>query len=374
MKKKILVIAMSGLLVLSMVGCGLESSRKPTSREIESGGEISKHKDVEIFKGKAKGKDFFTGTYKDEKLNATIKIVADIESGTAVMSFKGIGGLSEDDSEEVATKDNVIYTDGYSSVSGKYCTVIWTDKEDKDYMQFSSGEGEAWGDFKKVSKKAIIKIEGGSYDENQEEEREKAKEENVSNASTYMDTLKGIADASVKDREILLTEVKQAGGGDEIYKVIVDDRSEYHSDIIYGNWWVDNQINGIPIAFYLPDSLGSRLNSAGLTTYAGYQCRTGKTLNDLKLIDQETCTVESIKRTDPDAWGTYAFYIQNCQKNIDNNGKRYLAGYIGTDYVAVYGDFDKIFNGDNVFMYADYVDLSIEDVPIFLGAYAEIIP
>lgn len=369
MKKRILAIVMSGLMILSLSACGSEDADKPTSKEIEKIGEISKKKDVEVFRGKAKGDDYFTGTYEDEKLKATIKIVADIKNGTAVMSFKGIGGLSEDNSEEVATKDNTINTKGYSWVGGKYATVIWTNKDNKDYIQFSPGAGQPWGDFKRTSKNATIKIEGGSYDENQE----KAKEDHTSNKSTYMDTLKGIADSSVKDREILLTEVKQTGGGDDIYKVIVDDRSEYHSDIIYGNWWEDNQINGIPIAFYMPNSLGNRLNSAGLTTYAGYQCQTGKLLRDLKLIDQDTCTVESIKRTDPDAWGTYAFYLQNCQKNTDSNGKRYLTGYIGTDYVIVYGNFDKILNGDNVFMYADYVDLSIEDVPIFLGAYAEII-
>ena len=97
------------------------------------------------------------------------------------------------------------------------------------------------------------------------------------------------------------------------------------------------------------------------------------TLDNFKFIDQDTCTVESIKRTDPDDFGTYAFYLQNCQKQMDDNGNMYFTGYIDTDYVAVYAGFDQIANGDNVFVYADYAGLSVNDIPIFVGAYAEFV-
>lgn len=198
-------------------------------------------------------------------------------------------------------------------------------------------------------------------------------EEGSPGATGYARTLLSIADPSVKDREMTVTEEEQAGGGSEIYTRIVDDKEEYHSDIIYGNWWEDHQINGTPIAHYIPQSLHSKLAYSGLSTYGGYECNTSVTLDDFKFIDQDTCTVESVKRTDPDDFGTYAFYLQNCQKQTDDNGNMYFTGYIDTDYVAVYAGFDQIVNGDNVFIYADYAGLSVNDIPIFVGAYAEFV-
>lgn len=197
--------------------------------------------------------------------------------------------------------------------------------------------------------------------------------EESSEVTGYARTLLRIADPSVKGREMTVAEEEQAGGGSEIYTRIADDKEEYHSDIIYGNWWEDHQINGTPIAHYIPQSLHSKLAYSGLSTYGGYECNTSVTLDDFKFIDQDTCTVESVKGTDPDDFGTYAFYLQNCQKQTDDNGTMYFTGYIDTDYVAVYGGFDQIANGDNVFMYADYAGLSTNDIPIFVGAYAEFV-
>ena len=136
---------------------------------------------------------------------------------------------------------------------------------------------------------------------------------------------------------------------------------------------MDHQINGTPIAYYVPENLHGKLARSGLSTYAGYESNPSVTLDDFKLIDQDTCTVDSIKRSDPDDFGTYAFYLENCQKQTDESGNMYFTGYIDADYVAVYGGFDNILNGDNVFMYADYVGLSTNDVPIFVGAYAEFV-
>lgn len=197
--------------------------------------------------------------------------------------------------------------------------------------------------------------------------------EESSEVTGYARTLLRIADPSVKGREMTVAEEEQAGGGSEIYTRIADDKEEYHSDIIYGNWWEDHQINGTPIAHYIPQSLHSELAYSGLSTYGGYECNTSVTLDNFKFIDQDTCTVESVKRTDPDDFGTYAFYLQNCQKQTDDNGNMYFTGYIDTDYVAVYAGFDNILNGDNVFMYADYAGVSVNDIPIFVGAYAEFV-
>lgn len=154
---------------------------------------------------------------------------------------------------------------------------------------------------------------------------------------------------------------------------IASDMSEFHSDIIFGNWWVDHQINGTPVADSIPKTLATAIINSDYSTgsYAEFDAST--ILADFRFIDQDTCSVESVKRMESTDTTLYGFYLQNSQKNTDENGNRYFTGYIDTDYVAVYGDFDKILNGDNVFMYADFVGLSDNDIPIFVGAYAEII-
>lgn len=314
-----------------------------------------------MLKGKAKGDDYFTGTYEDEKLNATIKIVADIETGTAVMSFKGIGGLSEDDSEEVATKDNVIYTDGYSAVSGKYCTVIWTDKDNKDYIQFSSGSGQPWGDFKRTSKKATIKIEGGSYDEIQEKEHEKAKEE--FNNLSPLEKLKTFANEGNCDSYIDYQEENNKSQGrekgDEDYYTIMRDDNTVFDEVILGYWYNDD---GTPKTTVFPGGTG-----AGTPSRSFY------------FVNGETLTLDEVKRKKPNEYDVYAMVLTVSGKGQDEYGDVYIQAteYISGQEIIVQSRsgnaFNTIMTGDNLLIYANYDGMAADDTPNFFVTYWEII-
>ena len=314
MKKKIVSLLVVTVMVLSLVACGSEKHDNSSSEETK-----------------------VTEEKSDEKIGEDFH--ADVEAGLLWINKQG----------RVTDKDgNVI--DAYSYITANDRKTLISDE---DIMA-----GYTMTDDMQI----II-----------DEEYISMTEEDSVGDTDYSYTLLSIADPSVKGRQMTVSEEKQAGGGSNIYTRIVDDRSEYHSDIIYGNWWVDHQINGTPIAYYVPENLHGKLARSGLSTYAGYESNPSVTLDDFKLIDQDTCTVDSIKRSDPDDFGTYAFYLENCQKQTDESGNIYFTGYIDANYVAVYGGFDNILNGDNVFMYADYVGLSINDVPIFVGAYAEFV-
>lgn len=314
MKKKIVSLLVVTVMVLSLVACGSEKHDNSSSEETK-----------------------VTEEKSDEKIGEDFH--ADVEAGLLWINKQG----------RVTDKDGNII-DAYSYITANDRKTLISD-------------GDIMAGYTMTDDMQIII----------DEEYISMTEEDSVGDTDYSYTLLSIADPSVKGRQMTVSEEKQAGGGSNIYTRIVDDRSEYHSDIIYGNWWVDHQINGTPIAYYVPENLHGKLARSGLSTYAGYESNPSVTLDDFKLIDQDTCTVDSIKRSDPDDFGTYAFYLENCQKQTDESGNIYFTGYIDANYVAVYGGFDNILNGDNVFMYADYVGLSINDVPIFVGAYAEFV-
>ena len=314
MKKKIVSLLVVTVMVLSLVACGSEKHDNSSSEETK-----------------------VTEEKSDEKIGEDFH--ADVEAGLLWINKQG----------RVTDKDGNII-DAYSYITANDRKTLISD-------------GDIMAGYTMTDDMQIII----------DEEYISMTEEDSVGDTDYSYTLLSIADPSVKGRQMTVSEEKQAGGGSNIYTRIVDDRSEYHSDIIYGNWWVDHQINGTPIAYYVPENLHGKLARSGLSTYAGYESNPSVTLDDFKLIDQDTCTVDSIKRSDPDDFGTYAFYLENCQKQTDESGNMYFTGYIDADYVAVYGGFDNILNGDNVFMYADYVGLSTNDVPIFVGAYAEFV-
>ena len=316
MKKKMMSVLIAAVMVLSMTACSSKDESQ-TSEAIEEEETTVEETDQEI------GKDFD----------------ADVEAG--LLWINNQGQVTDKDGNIIDAYSYIIAIDDKTLTSEGDIMTGYTMSDDMQII---------------VDEEYLSMVESDSVGDN-----------------SYADILLSIADPSVKGRQMTVSEEKQAGGGSNIYTRIADDRSEYHSDIIYGNWWVDHQINGTPIAYYVPENLHGKLARSGLSTYAGYESNPSVTLDDFKFIDQDTCTVDSIKRSDPDDFGTYAFYLENCQKQTDESGNMYFTGYIDADYVAVYGGFDNILNGDNVFMYADYVGLSTNDVPIFVGAYAEFV-
>lgn len=362
MKKRFLAIILSGLMIFSLSACGSKENDKPTSKEIEKTEEVSKKEDTNVVKGKAKGDDYFTGTYEDKKLNATIKIVADIEKGTAVMSFKGIGGLSEDANEEVATKDNILNTEGeYPWIGDKYCTVIWTDKDNKDYIQFSPGAGQPWGDFKKTSKKATIEIKGSSFDENQVEEQEKAKEE--FNNLSPLEKLKTFANEgncdSIGDAD---GDGMTYGGFDPtVYDYVeFDDNNSVFDEIVLGYWYNED---GTPKSYLIPK---------------GYN--NGHVVHDLfHFVDGINLSLDELKRRNPNSHDQYAMILTVSGKGQDEYGDVYIQAteYTSGQEIIVQSrsgsSFDTIMKGDNLLIYANYDGMAVDDTPNFFVTYCETI-
>ena len=197
-----------------------------------------------------------------------------------------------------------------------------------------------------------------------------AAEENNNNTTTtgYQDTLLSIADSSVKGRDIQFTEVDDNGYYDP-YCYIASDRSAYYSDIIYGNWWQNHQVNGTPLAGGLAED-GRAVQVNIPLDIDTIDIDASGILENFRFIDQTTYTTDQLKRESPEHY-LYGFYCQNIQKDVDEHGQQYFTGYIDTEYVAVYGNFDRLLNGDGVFVYAAYNGLNINDVPIFDGGYIE---
>lgn len=184
--------------------------------------------------------------------------------------------------------------------------------------------------------------------------------------SSYADTLLSIADSSVKGQKATLTEPNNLP---EDSADIADNRNTYYSDIIYGNWWTD-RVNGTPITYspdvyvtFLPDKITSSVHNADIEAFTQ--------LHMFKFIDQNTYTTEELKRSTPDNH-LYGFYLQNVQKK-QNEGGVYFTGYIDTEFVAVYGNYSNLMNGDNVFVYAAYNGLSLDDVMVFDAGYLEFV-
>lgn len=369
MKKRILPLLLGGLMVLTMFGCGSKDSDEEISKEKEPTEKIGvidesdnteeQSEDVEVFEGKAKGEDYFTGTYEDKELKATIKIVADMENGTAVMSFNGISGLSEDDNEEVATKDNVISDEGYSYVGGKYGTVIWTNKDDKDYIQFSPGVGEPWGDFRRTSKKATIKIESGSYDENQEKEREKAKEE--FNTLSPLERLRSFAslgncDSYIDEEQEEQNRRHDLEEGDIGYFTALEDDNTIFDEVVLGYWYNED---GSPKAEMFPEG------GMGAVPAEWYH-----------FVDGSTVTMDQVKRSTAGSNDVYAMILNVFDKGKDENGNIYINAieYTSGEVIVVHPNYDSlVYNytfdstqiGDDLLVFANYRGLATDDTPNF---------
>ena len=316
MKKKIMSVLIAAVMVLSMTACSSKDEPQ-TPEAIEEEKTTVEEPDQEI------GKDFD----------------ADVEAGLLWINDQG----------QVTDKDgNVI--DAYSYIIAN----------DRKTLLSENGmmEGYTMTDDMQI----II-------DESMEVWEPEPLE---STGNPYLDNLRNNVANSDRENAEIVVEENPFGTGDTQTR-IASDLNEYHSDIIFGNWWVDKQINGTPIAEQIPMTIARAMANANYSSNSYSEFNATTVLDKFRFVDQDTCTVDSKKRMDSSDTTCYGFYLESCQKNTDDYGNRYFTGYIDTDYVVVYGDFDKILNDDNVFMYADFIGLSDDDVPIFVGAYAEII-
>lgn len=184
-------------------------------------------------------------------------------------------------------------------------------------------------------------------------------------SGTYYDTLLSIANPAYEGKKSG-TERRDYDWID--YTHLIDNHGPYYNEIIYGNWWTD-RINGIPVSdedpeveVFIPRTLSRAVDNMDINALSQ--------VSYFRLIDQDTCTIDQIKRSTPEQL-LYGFYLQNVEKGVDDYGNVYFTGYIDLEYVGVYGDFHGLMNGDNVFVYAAYDGLNVNDVMIFDAAYVE---
>ena len=184
-------------------------------------------------------------------------------------------------------------------------------------------------------------------------------------SGTYYDTLLSIANPAYEGKKSG-TERRDYDWID--YTHLIDNHGPYYNEIIYGNWWID-RINGIPVSdedpeveVFIPRTLSRAVDNMDINALSQ--------VSYFRLIDQDTCTIDQIKRSTPEQL-LYGFYLQNVEKGVDDYGNVYFTGYIDLEYVGVYGDFHGLMNGDNVFVYAAYDGLNVNDVMIFDAAYVE---
>lgn len=180
-------------------------------------------------------------------------------------------------------------------------------------------------------------------------------------STTYMDQLRLIADPAMANVHISIEEPEDV---DTPVVHLEDNGGPYYSEIIYGCWWENGVINGACPTYgdcIVAVPLGLALKSYDIGI-----------LDNFKLIDQDTCTVDSIIKQGTN-YDWYGFYVPNISRKIADDGKQYFTGYLDDISVVVTGEFYAIDSGNNVFVYAKYAGMTDDNVPSFDGKYLEIV-
>lgn len=334
--KKCISILIIAVMVLSMTACG-SKDKIPTSEEING-------QDVTLVEEDSQEEETEESSEKETTpTEIGVDFDADVRAGLLWINNDG----------------RVVDKDGNLIESYSYITALdrKTLLSESDIM-----EGYAMSDDMQI-------IIDEAY---LQQVAEDSADPDFASGGTYYDELLSIADAtgaSQKNQPLGFTEFDYQSL--QHLSVYLEDKgSPYFPDIIYGNYWENGIINGTPLIdsqgrdVWMPENLAGYIYDSGIAS--------NTMVSDLRLIDQDSCTIDSIKRSDPSDL-LYAFYVQNIEKGVDSYGNVYFTGYLDLEYVCVYGDFDKILNGDNVFVYGAFDGLNINDVPIFKGGYVEIL-
>ena len=327
--KKCISILIIAVMVLSMTACG-SKDKIPTSEEING-------QKVTLIDEDSQEEETEEST--EEETRATEigdDFDADVEAGALWINNDG----------------RVVDKDGNLVESYSYITAMdrKTLLSESDIM-----EGYSMSDDMQI----IIDESMLAYTEEDSTDTEFA------SSGTYFDTLLSIANPAYEGKKSG-TEKRDYDWID--YTRIIDNYGPYYNEIIYGNWWVDG-VNGTPVSdedpevtVFIPRTLSGAVDDADINALSQ--------VSKFRLIDQNTCTIDQMKRSAPEQL-LYGFYLENIQKNVDSYGNVYFTGYLDLEYVCVYGDFHGLMNGDNVFVYAAYNGLNVNDVMIFDAAYIE---
>lgn len=323
-KKKLMSLMLIAVMALSMTACG-SKDEIPTSEEIEEGDVTlvdpsEETSESEEHEKKEEVSDEISGDFD-----------ADVKAGLLYVNNDGV----------VVDKDGNM-VDVYSYITATDETTLTSD-------------GDIMAGYTLDGMQIIIDQEYLDLVKNYEP-----------TASSYMDELRSIADPSKEGQKVPL-------GDDNLITTqdLTDNGGPYYSDIIWGNWWTDG-VNGTCPTPVEPDLIVGLPHKLSFSIYeSGIDAST--VLDQFRLVDEETCTMDSIMRSQPDGLKLYGMYVQNIEKDVDSNGYTYFTGYVNYHYIAVYGDFSNLMNGDDVFVYAAYNGLNVNDIPIFDGGYIEFI-
>lgn len=331
--KKLFSIAVVTIMAATLSACGAKSDSAPTSKEVSTKDILDEMSDEEIQE--------LLEQRKEEKSEPDTEIGQDFDSDVKN------GLLFVDMNGRIVDKDNN-FIEAYSDI---YCTA------DRHLM---CGEDAAEGYAVNEDMQIVLDEEYIAACEEYSEQLA---------SQTYLDRLQALASPDMAE-----VKVPVADDSDEynlnVYN-LVDLGSPYYPQIVYGCWWVDG-INGTVPAGPNEDATVSLPKNLGSDIFSGGNFDTSTDMEDFKLIDQDTCTIEQITRSGPDKT-CYAFYIENINKGTSASGTSYFNGYVDNEFVAVEGKFSTLKNGDNVFVYGNYIGMNDDDIPIFNGEYLEFV-
>lgn len=326
--KKLFSIAVVTIMVATLSACGAESELAPTSKEVSTKDILDEMSDEEIQE--------LLEQRKEEKSESDTEIGQDFDSDVKN------GLLFIDTNGRVVDKDNN-FIEAYSDI---YCTA------DRHLM---CDENVAEGYMVNEDMQIVLDEEYIAACEEYSEQLA---------SQTYLDRLQALASPDMAEVKVPVSEPSNLHPS----AYLVDNGKPYYPYVVYGCWWKD-EINGTVPDNPWPDAGEVRVpEDLSVTLVRHWDA--SPFLKDFKLIEQDTCTIDQITRSGIDDT-CYAFYVEDIQKNTTFSGDSYFTGYVDTEYVAVMGSFDRIKNGDNVFVYGNYTGMDDNDTPIFDGAYLE---
>lgn len=325
------------LSTMFLSGCGKNTIDKVDNSEkqqIES--ESNNADDENIKRGTAKDENDLTGTYVDEESGEKLVVIQ--EGNVASYCLYDSEGV---ENENYKAKDKEIvgnYIDGEMS---------FITKNMDNSLSITSGVGEPWGNFKRVSKDAEIDFTG--FDERMSYVGDDDVEEDDDNE------LEIIEENVERETVTVNSEVL----GYPLY--YVGDDGDFLDELL-ANAWFDE--NGAPIAKYLPDRV--------LNPIRGGNDRLEYTEN-FRFIDGINWSIDKLKRTG-ESENLYALLLQDISKKQGSDGTmwNYATEYYSQETIVFKGNFRTMLNGDNIILFAEYTGLADDDTANFKGYYAEI--
>lgn len=333
MKKRVAILIAAG--IVSVIGYrGVEGiSRVSAQESTESLSNGST--DQNIKKAQAKDENDLTGTYQDIGSGTQLSLI--IEGDTATYALGG------ENNTDATVEQNC--TVGSYTISGNYYYIA---RNLNGSLGVSSGIGEPWGQFEKISDYAEIDL---SYDMAIEQAAIQEEFESMS----PLEKMRSRASEIGCDNEIV-DGIEYLGENlDEM-----GDDGDYYDEVMLGTWFYED---GTPKAMFPPMNLSDALINLN-NIY--------RQLEYFDFINGEDISIQEVKRRGiNDYW--YAIVLMDIQKQQDADGNLYFLGTdpISGETVVVHGNFTKLLNGDDLLVFGASSGTAVDDTLNIEGAYVQ---